>query len=163
MLKNDLKFKIKGDDRVNLYEENKIKHKKIVENTDRIIAMHNEGMKNKEIAKIMGVSHPTIYYLLIKNGVITKCRKDKVACATRRRNEYGKKLKPFMERISPELRAMIERNTAINKGLIKTFNNVSKEEEDRELVGLTSEMEITDVVTKKGVEKDKTFRQVSVW
>ena len=49
---------------MNLFEINHVKHVRIIENTDNIIAMHNEGKKTIDIAKAMGVSHVTIYGLL---------------------------------------------------------------------------------------------------
>ena len=150
MLKTNLKSKIKGDDRLNLYEQNQIKHKKIIENESKIIAMQKEGKNTKEIAKEMGVSHATIYYFLIHHHIIEKKRGERIPYARRRKNESEKKLKPFMERISPELKAIIKRNTAMNNGRIKTYTNPPKDEEDREreLVDNIIEMEITDVVTK---------------
>ena len=145
---------------MNLYEENQIKHKKMIENADRIIAMQKEGKNTKEIAKEMGVSHATIYYFLIRRHIIEKKRGERIPYARRRKNEFEKKLKPFMERISPELKAMIKRNTTLNNGRIKTYTNPPKSEEDRELelVDNIIEMEITDVVTKKTrSKKGKTF------
>ena len=136
---------------INVYEQNQIKHKKMIENTDRIIAMQKEGKNTKDIAKEIGVSHATIYYFLIHHHIIEKKRGERIPYARRRKNEFEKKLKPFMERISPELRAMIKRNTEINNTRIKTYSNPPKDEEDRELelVDNIIEMEITDVVTKK--------------
>ena len=135
---------------MNLFEINHIKHVRMIENTDRIIAMHNEGKKTTEIAKEMGVSHATIYYFLVRHHIITTKRGIISHANRRRKNEYEKGLKPFMERISPELRAMIEKNTISNNGRIKTYPNPPKDEEDRELelVDNIIEMPITDVVTK---------------
>ena len=135
---------MRGDDRVNLYEENKIKHKKIVKNTDRIIAMHNEGKKTTEIAKVMGVSPPSIYYLLLKKGIINRVKKSRPLYRHKKKVEQGD-VKPFMERISPELRAMIKRNTEINNIKIKRPGSMIREEE-KELVGSIAEMTITNVV-----------------
>jgi len=130
---------------LNLYDENQAKHKKIVANTENIIKWHVEGKNLKEIAEIMGVSHATIYYLLIKKGIIQKCRKVITPYSRKRKSEYEKKLKPFMERISPELRAMIKRNTEINDTRIKRPGSMRREEE-KELVGSIAEMTITNVV-----------------
>ena len=141
---------------INLYEQNQIKHKKIIENESKIIAMQKEGKNTKEIAKEMGVSHATIYYFLIHHHIIEKKRGERIPYARRRKNELKKKLKPFIERISPELKAMIKRNTAMNNGRIKTYTNPPKDEEDREreLVDNIIEMEITDVVTKTGSKRE---------
>ena len=133
---------------MNLFEMNHIKHVRIIENTDRIIAMHNEGKKTIDIAKEMGVSHATIYCMLIKKGIIESTRKPRPLYSHRKKVEEN--IKPFMERISPELRAMIKKNTEINNERIKIYNNPPKDEEDRELelVDNIIEMPITDVVTK---------------
>jgi len=134
---------------VNLFEINHSKHVRIIENTDKIIAMHNEGKKTTDIAKLMGVSHATIYGLLIKKGIIESTRKKRILYSHKEKVEH-KNLKPFMERISPELRAAIKRNTEINNTRIKTYSNPPKDEEDRELelVDNIIEMPITDVATK---------------
>ncbi len=134
---------------MNLFEINHIKHVRIIENTDKIIKMHNEGKKTIDIAKAMGVSHATIYSLLIKKGIIETTRKPRPLYSHRKKVEQ-ENLKPFMERISPELRAMIKRNTEINNTRIKTYSNPPKDEEDRELelVDNIIEMPITDVATK---------------
>jgi len=130
---------------LNLFEINHNKHIKIIENTDKIIAMQKEGKKTTEIAKEIGVSHATIYHFLIDHHVIERKRKPRLICQRRRKNEYEKKLKPFMERISPELRAKIKKNTEINNKNIKRPGSMTREEE-KELVGSIAEMTITNVV-----------------
>jgi len=129
---------------MNLYELNKSKHQRVLDNKDRIIEMKEKGFPTRVIAERFGVTHPTIYYFLVKHGIIEKKNEERLLYPRRRRAEQGD-VKPFMERISPELKAMIKRNTEINNARIKRPGSMRREEE-KELVGSIAEMTITNIV-----------------
>ena len=131
---------MRGDNKVNLYDENQIKHKRIVDNTEKIIQMYKDGVKIKDIAKKIGVSYIVIYYLLRDNNTIIRKRKPRMY--TGKKEKKAEKLKHFMERISKELKEQIKYNTNINdkserfvlvkngKGIMNNYNKCGYKNEE---------------------------------
>ena len=97
----------------NINRNTKIKAitEKVKENKDNIIAMREDGRTLKEIAKRIGVSTTTIYYLLLEEGIITKRMRTPKNVSPGGRVE---KLKPFHQRVSKKLLEQIKYNTQVN-------------------------------------------------
>jgi predicted DNA-binding protein YlxM (UPF0122 family) len=117
------KHRMSGKD---IYSRNEHIHKWLIENAENIINMYNEEKKSiKKIAEEMGVSFTAIYSLLVKgNSFSGKKKKGETGqrgiYPIKRKEE--KNLKPFMERISPELKETLRRNTEINNKFVKRYN-----------------------------------------
>lgn len=89
---------------------------KFVINKENIIRQYREEVPVKEIAENESVAMKTIYKYLLKWGVRKK-GDYKTYYSYRKENENL----PFKERINPELRARMKKNTEINKLYIKTY------------------------------------------
>ena len=96
----------------NINRNTKIKAitEKVKENKDNIIAMREEGRTLKEIAKGIGVSTTTIYYLLLEGIIVKKSLTPKNLSPGGR----VEKLKPFHQRVSKKLLEQIKYNTQVN-------------------------------------------------
>lgn len=116
-------------------------HKILIENTEKIINMYkNEKKRIPNIAEEFGVCAATIYYLLVRNDAINhkKTRSSRPMYPRERRKERN--LRPFIERISPELQIMLLKNSEINNKFMKRYDIDTHEKEERKMVDSVVEM-----------------------
>jgi transposase len=142
------KHRMSGKD---IYSRNEHIHKWLTENAKKIVNMYEEKISIKKIAEEMGVGFTAIYSLLIKNNALGNKKKKE---ETGQRKIYPSKrkeenLKPFYERISPELQMMLKRNQEINNIHMKRYDYDTHEKEENVMVGNVVEMKETMLQPKK--------------
>jgi hypothetical protein len=142
------KHRVSGKD---IYSRNEHIHKWLTENAKKIVDMYKKKKSIKKIAEEMGVGFTSIYSLLIKNNALgNKKKKEETGqrkiYPSRRKEEN---LKPFYERISPELQIMLRRNQEINNRLIKRYDYDTHEKEENNMIGRVVEMKVTMLQPKK--------------
>ncbi len=134
-----------------IYSKNEHIHRRLVENTERIVNMYKEKKSIEKIAEELGVSFSAIYSLLIKNNALgNKKKKEETGqrkiYPSRRKEEN---IKPFYERISPELQIILKRNQEINNRYVKRYDIDTKEKEENRMIGKVVEMKETMLQPKK--------------
>lgn len=128
-----------------IYSRNEHIHKWLVENAEKIVNMYKGKKSIKKIAEEMGVSFSAIYSLLIKSDAFSNKKKkeetgQRKIYPTKRKEEN---LKPFYERISPELQIILKRNQEINNIHVKRYDIDTKERNDNKMIGNVVKMKET--------------------
>jgi transposase-like protein len=116
-------------------------HKMLVANTEKIVNMYkNEKKRIPSIAEEFGVCPATIYYLLVRNNAINHRKKRSSSPMYPKERKRETNLRPFIERISPELQIMLLKNSEINNRFIKRYDIDTHEKEENKMVDSVVEM-----------------------